>query len=194
MIFLLVSSLWIIHCMLFCIVIIDIAKLEETKIRILAFYIIFKTLQSAKQQCLTHHIKIGTQRIHNANKMICMIVVESFVVVTLCKRVVQYLIESTSYQLLSYKIFSFMFQVFLTFYHQGAFQLCWYLYVVIAINPQDILNHVAWTLHVNTISWYLKFQTFGILIQHLHLKRFDNALYHIFPNDFTNKRINVFIL
>ena len=66
--------------------------------------------------------------------------------------------------------------ILLTGNSQRGFQLSRNLHVVVTIDAEDILNDIARTLHVHTISRYCEFESFLVLMVNAHLQALDNAL------------------
>ena len=50
---------------------IDITKLEETEIAVLALSIVLYALQTSEEQCLSHHAEVGAERIHYLYRIFC---------------------------------------------------------------------------------------------------------------------------
>ena len=67
---------------------IDIAKLKEFKISILPVDVISNHLQRAEEKCLTHSVKVRTQRINHHNASLLRIRVKTCIIICLCKGVV----------------------------------------------------------------------------------------------------------
>ena len=72
-----------------------------------------------------------------------------------------------------------MLLVLSTLHHKAALQLCWYLYIIISVDTENILYHITWTLNIHSVCWYLKQQGCFALAQHLHLKALANALHNL---------------
>ena len=70
-----------------------------------------------------------------------------------------------------------MLLVFLAFYHEATLQLCWNLYVVVAIDAEYVLNHVAGTLHINPVCRHFDVESVAVLGGDGHLQRLADVLY-----------------
>ena len=130
------------------------------------------TLQSTEEHGLAHHSQVGTQRVHHLHGVLVGISVELEVGIIAClgERVVQYLHEALAYQLFCHDVLGVVVLVFLALYGERALQLGRNLHVVVSVDTQDVLHHVARTLHVNTEGWNEEVEALGIFLHNLHLQ------------------------
>ena len=79
------------------IVTITITEFIETEVGALPIYIAPDGLKTSEEKCLTHHIEVGTKRIHNMYETSRRARLSHIIVVLgRCERVVQYFVESTA--------------------------------------------------------------------------------------------------
>ena len=152
------------------IIMIAVAKLEELQVGVLAVGIAHDALQTSEEQCLTHHAKVGRKRIHHPHRLLQRIGFGQSVIVShLAQRVVQYLVEAASHQLLTHQVLKLVLLVLLTLNGQRALQLGGNLHIIISIDAKNVFNHIARTLNVNAIGRHLEHQPLFVLIKNLHL-------------------------
>ena len=84
-----------------------------------------------------------------------------------------------------------MFLVLLTLDDERTLQLGGNLHIIISIDTQDILHHIARTLHVDTIGWYHKGQPLFVLVLDLHLKREADGLDDLRIDVLTNQVVDI---
>ena len=94
-----IGSQYFFRVLLVRIEVIAVTEFEEFQISILTVGIVSNAFQSAKQQCLTHTVQIGTQRIQQHHQMVGRIVLQAIVISRTSQRVVQYFVETTANQL-----------------------------------------------------------------------------------------------
>ena len=193
MILLLVSLHRIVEVSLLGIKCIYVTELEETQVSTLAVHIVLYALKSTEQQCLAHHVQVGTQWIHNLYAVLGSVGITSLVVSTLGERVVQDFVESLAYQLLAYDVSQLMLLVLIALNHEASLQLGWNLYIIISVDTQDILYYIARTGNVHTVSRNLQLQALGSLLEHLHLQTLTDSLDLIGRNLLTNQAVNILI-
>ena len=69
-----------------------------------------------------------------------------------------------------------MLTVLITLDHQRALQLGGDLHIIIAIDTQDILYHIAGALHIYTVGRHLNGQALLVLELDFHVERTTNKL------------------
>ena len=67
------------------------------------------------------------------------------------------------------------------------------LYIVIAVDTQDILYNITGTLNIHTVGRNNQVKTFSGLVLNLHLEAGDNALDGLGRNMLANQRIYIVI-
>ena len=87
-----------------------------------------------------------------------------------------------------------MLTVLITLDDERAFQLCGNLHIIISIYAQDILNHIAGTLHIHTIGRNLQGQCLGSLVENLHFKTLTNTLDRVNGNILADEIMNIGIV
>ena len=155
---------------------INIAEFKETKISVLPLGVVLDALQSAEQQGLTHHVKVGAERIHNPNTILRLEYIALIIVCPFRQRVVQYLIESATYKLLTHCIGQTMLHILITLDHKTALQLGGNLDIIISVDTQDVLDHVTRTLHVNPVGGYFYLQSVCIFAEYFHFEALTDIL------------------
>ena len=176
---------------------VDVAELKETEVLVAAVGIVLYAFQATEQQRLAHHIEVAAEGIHNAYKAgVSRLSRFSWRLIVCCfgQRIVQYFIESLTHQLLGHEVCQFVLTVFVALDDKRAFQLCGYLHIVISVNAQDVLNHVAGALHVDAIGRNLKHHAVGILGEHLHLERLADGLYRFHGNGLAYEAVYIVVL
>ena len=157
---------------------VDVSELEEAQVLALAVCIILDALEASEQQSLAHHVEIGREGVHDVNQRILLVIV----IRRLTQRVVQDLVEALTHQLLADKIGQLMLLVLLTLDNERALQLGGNLHIIISIDTQDILHHIARTLHIDAIGRDLEGQSLWRLVEHLHLQALADALDGLYGN------------
>ena len=84
-----------------------------------------------------------------------------------------------------------MLAVFLTLNHKAALELGRYFHIIISIYAQDVLHHVACSLHIHTICRHVDIDALSILGGDLHLKTVAYCLDGVGRYLLTNKRVDV---
>ena len=143
---------WFLGSPLAGIIMIAVAKLKETQVGILSVGVAHYALKTSEQQCLAHNAEVSAKRVHNLYRSISREGLEVGIVSGLCKRVVHYLVEAAADKLFSDKVLKLVVLVFLAGYGERRLELSGYLNIVVAIDAENVLNDVARTLNVNTIS------------------------------------------
>ena len=146
------------------------------------------TFQSSIEKCLAHHIQISREWVHDLYDRIALTIIG-----TLGQRVVQNFIETLTHQLLTHEVGQFMLLIFFTLDDKRTFQLSRNLHIIISIDAQDILHHIAGTLHIHTIGRYLEGQCLRCLVEHLHLQALADALDRFYRNILTYKIVHILI-
>ena len=182
---------WVVVVLLLGVEVIYISEFEESQVLVSALGVVLNTLQSAEEQCLAHHAKVAAQGIHYLHAVFLRPCVMIVVVSTLGERVVEYLVESLSHELLTHKVMQLMLAVFLTLNHKAALELGRYFHIIISIYAQDVLHHVACSLHIHTICRHVDIDALSILGGDLHLKTVAYCLDGVGRYLLTNKRVDV---
>ena len=93
---------------------ITVAKLEEAAVLHTAVGVAHDTLQTSKEERLTHHVEVGAKRIDDANECLLRVSVQFLIVSLFRERVVENLIEARTDKLLRYEVLELMALVFKT--------------------------------------------------------------------------------
>ena len=187
MILLAVGKHRIVVVLLFGVKMIHVSKFKETQVLVAALGIVLNTFKTAKQKCLTHHAEVTAERIHYLHAVVLGPCVMVLIISALGERVIENLIESLAHELLTDKIVQLVLTVLVTFDYEAALELGGDFHIIISIYAQDVLHHVASSLHIHTICRHLDVESLGILCDYLHLKTFAYGLYLVNGNFLTNK-------
>ena len=174
--------------------IVAISELEELQIRVLAVGVVRNTFQAPEQQRLAHRVQVGTQRIHQFHQMRGRITLHPVIIGRTLQRIVQDFIETASHQLFRHQILQLVAFVFIAFDIQRRAHRRRYFHIIIPVHAQDVLHHIARTLHVHTVGRHLKFQPFGRFLQNLHLQTRHDAFHRIRPDVFPHQAVSIFII
>ncbi len=77
---------------------------------------------------------------------------------------------------------------------QRALQLGWNLHIIISVDTEDILYHIARTLNVNAISRNQQVDALSILLHDLHFERCSDALDGLSTNLLTDEAMRILIV
>ena len=132
--------------------------------------------------------KILAEWIHDLNTSSQSVCLQCLVVTHLGKRVIEYLVEALSSQLLRDTDLYCYWVRFLTITKTGI-QFLWELHIIETIDTQDILYYITLTLHIHTITRNTNAPYIAILAIDLYLKSFENSLNQLLTQFLTDKCI-----
>ena len=153
-------------------------------------------LQTAEEHGLTHHAEISTQWVHHLHYVLQRILVQLQVCIVagLAQRVVENLHEALAYQLLCHEVLAVISLVLITLNSQRTLQLSRNLHIIISIDTEDILYHIARTLNIHTISRNQEVDALSILLHDLHLQRCSDILDGHSTNLLTDEAVSILIV
>ena len=173
---------------LLSIIVIAVAKLVKFQVGVLAVGIALDTLQTTKEKSLTHHTQVLAKWVHDLHTGSQSVCFQSLVVTHFGERVIENLIEALRSQLLRDTNLH-CYRIRLLAVAETSIQFLWELHIIESIDTQDILYHVALTLHIYTVARYTNAPHITILIIDFYLKCFEDSLNQVFTQFFTNKCI-----
>ena len=177
-------------------VVVAVAHLEEAQVGVLAVGIAHDALQATEEQRLAHHAEVGAQRVDHLDGLFPGISVETslLVVAHLGERVVHNLIEATTHELLANKVLQTILGILLGLHGERRLELGGNLDIVVAVDTQDVLDHVTGALHVGTVGGHVEHEAFGVFSHHLHLQAFGYLAYHVVTDGLAYQTVAVFIV
>ena len=158
------------------VIMIDVTELIETQVLVLVIDVAGHTLHAPEEQRLPHDIEVAAQRIHDVHTVHLGIGLALGIIGRWRERVVHHLVVAQRGQLVADVLLHVVGKVHLILLAQAHMHAVAELDVVVAIHTQDVLDHIARTLHVHTIGGNLKLQVFVVLGHNLHLQAGDDAL------------------
>ena len=172
-------------------IVVAVAKLEEgevgSSVRDVAGY----ALETPEEEGLTQHVEVLTQGIEQAHAVLCLQALEAVVVGTALERVVEYLMETCTHQLFANDVLQFVALIHVALHDSTTVDGSGHLYVVVSVDTQDVLHHVAGTLYVDTIGGNLQLHAVGRLLQHLHLEALYNAQHRLLGDVLANEVVDI---
>ena len=173
------------------VVVVAVSEFEETEVRTLMIDVAAYAFKSSEQESLTHHVEVTAQRIHKFHGVCVRIAVKVCIVCCLRERVVHYLVEAASHKLLTHNVLQTMVMVSLAYIRKRALELRGNLHIIISVYSQDVLHHVARTLHVNPVCRHRKLKSSVALSVYCHVKALHYALYRVLAYSLANEIVHV---
>ena len=169
--------------------VIAVAELKEFQIGILAVGIVRDALQSAEKQCLAHGVQVGAERVHQHHEVLGGIRFQSVVIGGACQRVVQDFVETAAHQLLGNQVLQTVGLVALALRCQAGLQGCGNLHIIISVNTEDVLYHIAIALHIHAVWRHVERQALCRFAYNLHLQARRDAFYRLCRNLLAYQRV-----
>ena len=189
-----VRSKWFFRIALTGIIMVAISKLKEAQVCLFAIDIVQHRFQTAEHKRLTQNAKIGTQRVKHAHKTICCFVRQFFIIGLLGEGVVQNFIESLTNQLFRDDVLQLIGTVNVPLNGQARLDRSWNLNIIVAIDAQNIFNHITRTLNIHTIGRNFQTQPRCRFAQDFHIQRSHNVLDDVNRNILANEVVNILII
>ena len=167
-----------------------ITELIELEVVVLAVRITCDGLQATKEQRLTHHTQILTERVHDLYALSQRKLLERLVITYLGQRVIKDLIESLCGQLLG-DTATQLFRVRLDTVGQAGIEFLGELDVVVTVDTQNIFHYVALALYIYAVARH--FQCPLSIVQCLDdfdLQSIQNRLYGVLSDRFADKAVD----
>ena len=136
---------------LFRLVAVAIADLEETQVAVLVVDVARHHLQRIENQRLPHHIQVVAERIDDGHRLLCRIGLELVVVLPFRQRIVHDLHETAVGQQVGDRL-AHLLRIGMLRRIDGSLHAHGELNVVVAVDAEHFLHHVAFACHVHAIS------------------------------------------
>ena len=157
------------------VVAIDVAELVETQVGVLVVDVAGDALQTAEQQCLTHDVQVAAEGIHNLDAQVGGIGRQALVVGTHGQRVVHHLVVTDAGELVADGLLHVVAPVHVGLVRQAAVNGIGKLDVVVAIDAQDVLDHVTGATHVNAVGGHDEVDFLVVLSGNFHFQALDDV-------------------
>ena len=166
-----------------------VAELIELQIAVLPVRITCDGLQSAEQQCLSHHAQVLTQRVHDLHALAQRHLLQFLVVRNARQRVVQYLVESLCRQLLGY-LSAQQLRVGFHAVRQTRVQFLRELHIVIPVDTQNIFHYVALALYIYPVPRHAQLPAVAKLLYYFNLQSLENRLDRLLADSLTDQAVH----